>query len=757
MNRAHLSYLACPQCKQPLQLGGVALEQDGRVLEGILRCDHCPACYPVVRGIPRFVTQANYAMSFGYEWLRHARTQYDSQTGTHITEQRFFNETRWPRDLRGQMVLEVGGGSGRFTEHAAATGAMVVSFDYSEAVEANYASNGHRDNVLIVQADLYRMPFPDEQFHKLYCFGVLQHTPDVRRAFMALLPPLKIGGELVVDVYAKIPGIIPFLLRATHPHTWARLVTPHVSPARLYHFCRRYIQWMWPLARWLGRYPRVGSFLLRRLLIPPYFGVYDLADADLREWMILDMFDALSPRYESAQTLRDVRQWFREAGLVEAQVHYGYNGIAGRACRAVVPQRYPRIAQFASTFLPRIGGAEIVVHNLCARLQQAAYDVTLITWWGLWRRTAGQLPYRSAFLIPRTYTKLLRRLLSRGVDIRWLVSKQISLLQRRFGFDLWHIHMAYPAGVLAAETLNRMGVPFIITCQGDDIMTLPEKGYGVRLEPRLDQAIRNALKQSNMVTAISPTMHAELRALGVAEPRIADIPNAVEVSQIAAFPVARDDARRKLNWAGRIILLTVGRYDPLKGLELIPLIAKRILRERSDFLWILSGREVNVIAPQARAQGVADHLCFRLPPRFRARGMEAGDFGFSLPTTDLITIYRAADIFVMLSLIEGFSLVTVEAMAAGLPVVTTNAPGCADLVDHGRTGWVCPSGDVEAIAQAILSLMARPEQRAALGAQAQAASRAYDWPLVLQQYTELYSRILAQSRAPSSATVRVAS
>jgi glycosyltransferase involved in cell wall biosynthesis len=108
-------------------------------------------------------------------------------------------------------------------------------------------------------------------------------------------------------------------------------------------------------------------------------------------------------------------------------------------------------------------------------------------------------------------------------------------------------------------------------------------------------------------------------------------------------------------------------------------------------------------------------------------------------------------------LIEGFSLVTVEAMAAGLPVVTTNAPGCADLVDHGRTGWVCPSGDVEAIAQAILSLMARPEQRAALGAQAQAASRAYDWPLVLQQYTELYSRILAQSRAPSSATVRVAS
>ncbi len=101
------------------------------------------------------------------------------------------------------MIVEAGGGSGRFTEQAAATGAMVLSLDYSYAVEANYASNSARPNVLIVQADLHHMPFAPGRADKLFCFGVLQHTPDPHRAFLCLHGQLKPGGSLVVDVYKK--------------------------------------------------------------------------------------------------------------------------------------------------------------------------------------------------------------------------------------------------------------------------------------------------------------------------------------------------------------------------------------------------------------------------------------------------------------------------------------------------------------------------------------------------------------------------
>jgi len=94
-----------------------------------------------------------------------------SYSGIPASEQRFFSQTGWPRDMRGELILEVGSGSGRFTEQAAKTGATVVSLDYSYAVDANHASNGARDNVLIVQADVFAMPFRPQTFDRLFCFS----------------------------------------------------------------------------------------------------------------------------------------------------------------------------------------------------------------------------------------------------------------------------------------------------------------------------------------------------------------------------------------------------------------------------------------------------------------------------------------------------------------------------------------------------------------------------------------------------------
>ena len=90
---------------------------------------------------------------------------------------------------------------GPLTEQAASTGATVVSLDYSYAVDANYASNGSRDNVLIVQADVFAMPFRPQSFDRVFCFGMLQHTPSPSRAFAALPGALKAGGSLCADIY----------------------------------------------------------------------------------------------------------------------------------------------------------------------------------------------------------------------------------------------------------------------------------------------------------------------------------------------------------------------------------------------------------------------------------------------------------------------------------------------------------------------------------------------------------------------------
>jgi hypothetical protein len=66
------------------------------------------------------------------------------------------------------------------------------------------------------------------------------------------------------------------------------------------------------------------------LLVADYRNLFDLSEKLLKEWAILDTFDALSPTYENNQRLEVVREWFETAEMVDVEVHYGYNGIEGR-------------------------------------------------------------------------------------------------------------------------------------------------------------------------------------------------------------------------------------------------------------------------------------------------------------------------------------------------------------------------------------------------------------------------------------------
>jgi len=304
----------------------------GAILETAqLTCEGCLATYPVVRCIPRFVPIENYASGFGFQWTMHTKTQYDSYSGMKISEKRFFEETGWPKDLSGEIILEVGSGSGRFTEQAASTGAFVVSLDYSYAVEANYESNGARENVLIVQGDIYAMPFRTGYFDKVFCFGVLQHTPNVHKAFLALPPMLKPNGELVVDVYKKT-----FFRTYLATKYYARRLTGNIEPVHLYQLTRRWIDFMWPISRLISKIPLIGPSINWRLLIPDYSPL-GLQGSILKEWAYLDAFDMLSPRYDAPQTIKTLSYWFQEAGMTDIVVRYGYTGIVGCGKKAVEP------------------------------------------------------------------------------------------------------------------------------------------------------------------------------------------------------------------------------------------------------------------------------------------------------------------------------------------------------------------------------------------------------------------------------------
>jgi ubiquinone/menaquinone biosynthesis C-methylase UbiE len=266
--------------------------------------------------VPRFIQTDVATSAFGFEWNKHPNTQFDSVNGMRLTEDRFYRQTNWPHDLAGQKILEVGSGAGRFTEIALKTGAEVFSVDASHAVDANWSNHGRQSNLTLCQASLYELPFPRGYFDKVFCFGVLQHTPDVSAAFAAIARHVKPGGDLAVDVYNK-----NYWRNYHTPMYLIRPLTKRISHERLYQCLRWSVPRLLPISTWLGDHiPVVGRQVKALIPIANYDGVFPTQSRDLLEqYSILDTFDTLAPQYVSPQRPETVRQWFLKAGYDNIQ------------------------------------------------------------------------------------------------------------------------------------------------------------------------------------------------------------------------------------------------------------------------------------------------------------------------------------------------------------------------------------------------------------------------------------------------------
>lgn len=309
-----LERLRCPKTGQRLNLN--VAESIGDAIEsGWLISMDGQHRYPIRNGIPRFVPETNYADNFGMQWNHFRQTQLDSHSGHPISANRFWNATGWhSQDMQGKWVLDAGCGAGRFAEVALSTGANVVALDYSTAVDACYANLKHHLNLHVVQGDIYALPFERKSFPYIYSLGVLQHTPDVARAFAALPPMLETGGMLCVDYYEK--SWKSFL----HSKYWLRPITKRIPKPILFSILQGAVPILLPISRLLGRVPAVGVMLKRAIPVVNYYGILPLSDRQQREWSLLDTFDWLSPAYDNPQTAKAAREWMEQSNMMEVDI-----------------------------------------------------------------------------------------------------------------------------------------------------------------------------------------------------------------------------------------------------------------------------------------------------------------------------------------------------------------------------------------------------------------------------------------------------
>jgi sugar transferase (PEP-CTERM/EpsH1 system associated) len=239
--------------------------------------------------------------------------------------------------------------------------------------------------------------------------------------------------------------------------------------------------------------------------------------------------------------------------------------------------------------------------------------------------------------------------------------------------------------------------------------------------------------------ALSQDLEAYLtQRVGIAPARVVQIYNGVDADRFApppGRPVPIDGApfAAPAHW----LIGTVGRMQTVKHQTLLANAFVRALalaphlRQRARLVMVGAG------PLRAVSQAVLDEA-------------GVGDLAW-LPgeRSDVPDVMRGLQCFVLPSLAEGVSNTILEAMATGLPVVATRVGGNAELVDHGRTGEIVPSDDVESLALALVNMASDPPRATALGLAGRATvDRRFSLQAMVAAYQAVYDQHLLGSRVP---------
>lgn len=287
-----------------------------------------------------------------------------------------------------------------------------------------------------------------------------------------------------------------------------------------------------------------------------------------------------------------------------------------------------------------------------------------------------------------------------GLDVGCI--RRLARLWRAEQVDLVHAHQYTPFFYATAARGLRRRPPVLFT----------EHGRWFPDFPRRKRIVFNRLmlRRSDRVVAVGGAVRRALVANeGIADGRIQVIYNGVDPSAFDAPAGDRAALRGRLGFGPEeLLLLQVARLDHLKDHGTALRTIERVAVRRPDARLVLVGEgpERENIEAEIRQR--------HLEPFVRLLGLRS----------DVADLLHAADLFLLTSISEGIPVTLLEAMAAGLPIISTDVGGVGEVVEHGRTGLLAARGDDAALAEAVLRLAGDADLRRRMGRQGQERARA---------------------------------
>jgi glycosyltransferase involved in cell wall biosynthesis len=302
-----------------------------------------------------------------------------------------------------------------------------------------------------------------------------------------------------------------------------------------------------------------------------------------------------------------------------------------------------------------------------------------------------------------------------GVDLALIV--RLSRWLRRNGVDLAHTHNRM-ALIYGAPAARLAGVAVVHTKHGNN-----PKGGTRLIAGNLAGRCLDAFVAVSEETAAFARRRREID-----ERRLTVIPNGIELARFHPEPSARRRVREELGIdEGAWMVGTVGRVAIEKNQQLLIRAAAPLLGPGSRLVVAGDGPLLPMLSELAAE--------LRVSPFVHLLGVRR----------DVPDVLNALDAFVLCSNTEGLPLAIPEAMATGLPIVSTRVGGVPNVIEEGATGFLVPIGDEEGLRGRLAMLQADPESSRACGARARAAAVArFSAERMRRDYVELYERVLSR-------------
>ena len=359
---------------------------------------------------------------------------------------------------------------------------------------------------------------------------------------------------------------------------------------------------------------------------------------------------------------------------------------------------------------PTFGGSGVVATELGMALARKGHQVHFITY---------SYPVRLDFLEMNIHfheVHVEEYPLFHYQPYELALSSKMAYVIKTYHIDILHVHYAIPhayAGYMAKQMLKREGieVPMVTTLHGTDITLVGN-------HPTYKEAVTFSINESDIVTSVSESLKQDTLRLFRIDKDIKVIPNFTNIKKSKETSPCKRTVMAKPE---ELIVTHISNFRKVKRIDDVVRIFYGIQQKLPAKL---------IMVGDGPEREIADQLCKDLG--IKSKVLFLGN------TSDIDRILCFTDLFLLPSASESFGLSALEAMAAGVPVVSSNTGGLPEVNEEGVSGYLCPIGDVKAMAEKAIYILEDRNRLAQFKQNARKVAERFDEEKIVPMYEALY-------------------